>query len=213
MILWLALALARAEPLDPSGVWTLEGRDTTRESYDGSVLLQPWGPAFDVTWHTSIGDYQGVALVVEDHLYAAWGSGPGFGLAVYTIGDDQLDGTWVLWRDRGPPGVELGTPRGRIRRGLVGTWEVDGHAPGNPAARYRALLTIEKQRRTWLLTWDTDGDVYQGVGVRRGDVLVVGWAYDAAGGLVSYAPRGDALAGRWAIAGERRRGRERLERR
>ncbi len=211
--LLLLVGLAQAEPLDPSGVWSLTGQDTDGESYDGSVLFQPWGPALDVTWHTSIGDYQGVALVVDERLYASWGAGPGFGLAVYTRGQDRLDGRWVLWRDRSDPGTEWATPQGRIRRGWYGTWEVDGRAPGADGVRYLALLTVERVGRTTVLTWDTGESVYQGVGFRRGDTLVVGWAYDAAGGLVAYTPRGDELRGRWAIAGDRRRGRERLERR
>lgn len=204
---------AAAEAFDPSGIWDMSGQDTTRTAYDGTVMLQPWGPAYDVTWHTSIGDYQGLALVVDGRLYASWGAGPGFGLAVYTLEDDRLAGEWVLWRDRREPGVEWATPQGRVRRGLHGTWEVDGHAPGEPSSTYRALLTIERVGRTYLLTWDTGDSVYQGVGVRHGDTLVVGWAYDAPGGLVAYALRGEELHGRWAIAGDRRRGRERLTRR
>ena len=211
--LGLLLGLALAEPLDPSGVWDLAGRDTGRTPYEGSVLLQPWGPAYDVTWHTSIGDYQGVAMVVDQTLYAAWGAGPGFGLAVYTVERQRLEGEWVLWRDRSEPGVERATPVGRARWGLIGTWEVDGHAPGDPTAAYRALLTIERLGRTYVLTWDTGTSVYQGTGVRRGNQLIVGWAYDAPGGLAAYELRRQELKGRWAIAGERRRGREHLERR
>ncbi len=213
MLVCLALGLAAAEPLAPAGVWDLTGRDTARDAYSGSVLLQPWGPAFDVTWHTSIGDFQGLAIVVGDGLYASWGAGPGFGLAVYDMEGGRLEGEWLLWRDRSDPGVEWGTPLGRVRRGLVGTWEMDGHAPGNPSATYRALLTIERVGRTYVLTWDTEGSVYQGVGERQGDQLIVGWSYDTPGGLVSYRQRGQQLLGRWAVAGERRRGRERLKRR
>jgi hypothetical protein len=209
----LILGLAAAATLDPSGIWDLNGSDLTGAEYQGSVLVQPWGPAYDVTWHTTIGDYQGIALVVEDRLYAAWGAGPGFGLVVYQIGKGRLDGQWVMFRVRGEPGVEWGTPRGRVRRGLIGTWELDGHAPGSVSQTYRSLLTVERKGRTYLLTWDTEGSVYQGIGFRHGDTLVVGWAYDTPGGLLEYKPHKGDLKGRWAIAGDRKRGHEDLRRR
>ena len=176
-------------------------------------MIQPWGPALDVTWHTSLGDYQGIALVVNGELYAALGAGAEFGLMTYTIAPGRLEGEWVLWRDREGPGKEWGTPRGRVRRSLIGTWEMDGHLPGAPEQSYRSLLTITRLGRTYLLTWDTGGSIYQGVGFRHGDTLVVGWALDTAGGLVRYRLEEEEARGRWAVAGNRKRGREQLVRR
>ncbi len=213
MIWAAALSVALAADPDPSGVWDLVGRDLSRTPYEGSLLVQPWGLAYDLTWHTSIGDYQGVGVLVDDHLYGAWGAGTEFGVLIYRIGEESLTGEWVLWRERGEPGTEWATPRGRIRRGLIGTWEVDGKAPGDSEHTYRSLLTIEKLRRTWVLTWESEGSRYQGTGVRRGDLLVVGWAVDAAGGLIDYRIDGGTAKGRWSISGQPRRGRERLVRR
>jgi len=210
---WLLMSLAAAAEVAPAGVWDLEGRDLTRETYEGSLLVQPWGPAFDLTWHTSIGDYQGVGVLLDDHLYAAWGSGTDFGVLVYQVGDGELRGDWFTWRERGAPGEERATPRGRIRRGLIGTWEVDGRAPGGSTHTYRSLLTVEKHGRTWVLTWEGEGSRYRGVGVRRGDQLIVGWAHDGDAGLADYRIRDGTARGRWAIAGQRRRGREDLVRR
>ncbi len=86
---------------------------------------------------------------------------------------------------------------------LAGTWVVTGARPDG--AQYSGNAVIVKGAAgTYKITWSIGSASYDGLAVRRGDVVSVGWADAIAKdyGVVDFAAKGDGkLEGSWWDAG------------
>jgi len=96
----------------------------------------------------------------------------GGGVISYAIGNDgKLDGRFTLYGGGGVIEREVAVPR--HRSGLGGVYDTRGTAYGAP---YGAVLTIRRLGQSdddlYALSWD-NGD--QGIGLRRGSRLLVGY--------------------------------------
>jgi hypothetical protein len=85
---------------------------------------------------------------------------------------------------------------------LVGKYQASGTSPDGKS--YSGAVQIERVGALDIVLWKlADGEVYQGIGIRQGDVL--GVAYAPAGakfGLVVYQVSGGTLTGSWATSGD-----------
>lgn len=180
-------------------------------SYSGAVRISALGDAYRIAWATGAGEsYEGVGIQMGDVLAVGWGTGRGkHGVVAYRINGGTLAGRWTLSDMRGAMGTEdlAGAPE------LRGSYRiVRSSVPGGKG--YAGAVTITPNGDTYTVTWRlASGESYNGVGVRAGDLLVVGWGINQDSvGVVSYRQQGSALHGIWAIPGGRRLGTEVLTR-
>jgi hypothetical protein len=182
-------------------------------SYQGMVRISGLGDAYRIVWTTGANQsYEGVGIQMGDALAVGWGTGSGKnGVVAYRINGGTLSGRWTLSDMRGAIGTEelAGSPdvRGayRIVRSTV---------PGAGGKGYAGSVTITPNGDVYTVVWKlASGESYNGVGVRQGDLLVVGWGISQDSvGVVSYRQQGAALHGIWALPGGRRLGTEVLTR-
>jgi hypothetical protein len=84
----------------------------------------------------------------------------------------------------------------RAPREIAGTY--NAHGTGVDGKEYTSTVTITKNADTYLIHWKFDGGGFDGVGLRDGDSLAVGWNNHNMAGVVLYKLHGDTLEGRWA---------------
>lgn len=182
-------------------------------SYGGAVRIASMGDAYSIVWTLSGGEtYSGVGIQMGDQLAVGWGTGRGkHGVVAYSINGGTLSGKWTLSDMKGRIGTEdlAGSPD------LRGVYRIVGSTvPGAGGRGYAGTVTITPNGDTFTVAWKlASGESYNGVGVRHGDLLVVGWGVNQDSvGVVSYRAQDGALRGVWAIPGGRRLGAETLTR-
>jgi hypothetical protein len=90
---------------------------------------------------------------------------------------------------------------------LVGAWTVEGAQP--TGSTYSGDAAISKSGDAFHFIWSIGGQSYSGVGVRRGDIVSVGWSDGDDHGVVDFEAKGDGtLTGTWFDAKGERPGRE-----
>lgn len=81
---------------------------------------------------------------------------------------------------------------------LSGIYYVSGH---DGKERYEGAAVLKAEGEVYTLTWTTGGGL-QGIGVRQGDVLSVGWVIPKEGlllrGVTQYRVSGRTLVGAWS---------------
>jgi hypothetical protein len=189
------------------GEWRItEAKNMQGGAYSGTVAIRPLGvSAYLLNWQTNAGAYSGLGLLQDKYLCVGWGTTSlPFGVVAYKLAPDKLVGTWTATGLEGKIGVETAT---RVRAGIdndqpiEGEYEVQGE---NPATKtlYEGVLSIARDANAEIynLAWDLGATRYNGVGVRRGDYLYVGWGYDEAFGVVLYDVGANGVAqGIWTI--------------
>lgn len=174
-------------------------------AYEGSVEITQNGGYYDLSWTLKKGQgYQGVGLVVGDILGVGW-SPKSPGVVVYTIDGGTLNGTWST----AGSGGKVGTEKAEGPAGLNGSYRVTGTNPGGSGG-YNGTLSITPAGSVYRLAWRVGNDSYQGLGIKRGDKLVVGWSTEGSAGVVLYSIKGSTLDGVWAQPGSTALGSERL---
>jgi hypothetical protein len=90
---------------------------------------------------------------------------------------------------------------------LVGAWSVEGAQP--TGSTYTGDAAISKSGDAFHIIWSIGGQSYSGVGVRRGDIVSVGWSDGEDHGVVDFDAKGDGtLNGTWFDAKGDKPGRE-----
>ncbi len=170
-------------------------------AYSGTVLVTRQASAWQVAWSITGGQgYAGVGLVLGRTFAVGFSQGRVHGVCAYRVDGGTLDGECTGSLDEGKVTREKleGPP------GLSGTYQVVGR---------KGTVLLVPHGDTLDVTWATDGGARHGVGIRKGDQLLVGWARPARGyGVVAYEIGQREMSGGWAMAGDARLGRETLVR-
>jgi hypothetical protein len=213
-----------AEPVGPEGkasgttVGVIEGSYAITAAanpgggggYKGSVSITPAGEVYKVAW--SIPDsppYSGVALLEGSTLGVGWGMGTQYGVVVYKVNGGKLSGRWAT----AASGSTAGTEVIEGPEGLSGTYKVVSSKVPGGGGGYTGTVTITPTGATYSVQWSLSNGSFSGVGIRQGDLLVVGWGEAGKGaGAVSYQVSGGALNGIWATPGGTQLGSETLAR-
>ena len=187
-----------------TGKWTIDlGQLPNGKTYSGTVNIARLTKTYTLDWKTSAGDYSGVGLLVDGHLFAGYGIGTeGYGIVVYRpAGRNSMDGSWTASGMNGVTSTE--TILGRN-----GNFTVDGKtATGEP---YSGTLTLQQTGDTYQAQWTIGETVYNGIGFMSGDLLVIGYGFGQAFGVVDYQFNKDGAKGRWAMGGGETMGIENL---
>ncbi|MGH9901760.1 MAG: hypothetical protein ACRD68_08125, partial [Pyrinomonadaceae bacterium] len=167
--------------------------------------------AWAVEWALAGSDsYKGIGIQLDDTLGVAWGAGT-YGVAVYRIGKGKLDGFWTSVDEKGALGTEDSVLEGTDD--LNGVYKITRGTSATGGRRYSGTMTVKPRGEVYAVRWALARESFDGVGVRQGDVFVVGWGGDGGGGsgVAAYRvkERG-TLEGRWATPAGTRLGSESL---
>jgi hypothetical protein len=92
------------------------------------------------------------------------------------------------------------------------TFAVEGTNP-NEGSAYTGSLKLARKGDSYDVVWKIGKDTYYGVGIRQGDVFVVGWGVARDNiGVVAYKFDMEHATGRWALPGGATLGIENLKR-
>ena len=215
-------ASARSTPKNPltaggddlSGNYRITAaRNPDGSSYQGAVRISRLGDAYRIVWTMTAGSgYEGIGIQMGDVLAVGWGIGGGKnGVVAYRIDGGTLTGRWTLSGMKGAIGTEelAGSPE------LRGDYKIVRSTTPGASKGYAGTVNITPNGDTYTVAWRlASGESYNGVGVRHGNLLVVGWGIrQDSVGVVSYRVEGATLQGVWAIPGGDRLGAETLTRR
>lgn len=178
--------------------------------YQGSVAITPTGDIYKVAWTIpNSPPYSGVAILEGSTLGVGWGMGAQYGVVVYTINGGKLSGKWAT----AGSGSTAGTEVIEGPEGLSGTYKVvSAKAPAG--GTYTGSVTITPTGATHSVQWNLSNGSFSGVGIRQGNLLIVGWGEAGKGaGAVSYQVSGSTLTGVWASPGGTQLGSETISRR
>jgi hypothetical protein len=177
--------------------------------YKGSVTITPEGDVYKLAWAIPESPpYSGVALLEGSTLAVGWGMGAQYGVVVYRVSGGKLTGRWATAASGPNAGTEVieGPP------GLSGTYNVVS-AKGPSGGTYTGSVTITPTGGTHTVQWNLSNGSFSGVGIRQGDLFIVGWGETGKGaGVVSYEVSGSKLTGVWAVPGGTQLGSESLAR-
>lgn len=194
--------------VDLAGRYTIEDGSNADGSggYAGEVAISRNGDVHRLSWTIPGSPAQsGLALIEGDVLATGYGTGRAYGVAVYRISSGgAMAGRWADASAGAQPGTEdLAGPDG-----LNGRYESVGRRPDGTS--YTGTVEIEPTGKTYAISRSLPDGRYSGVGIRTGDLLVVGWG--EAPGAVAYKVDGPTLRGLWAILGDTAVGSESLVR-
>ena len=178
-------------------------------AYTGQVGISKGAEAYTLQWSIpGTPPYGGVGIEVDSVLGVGWGTqGEDYGVVVYRVQGGSLRGTWASSSTGGRVGAEdLQGPAG-----LNGDYRiVRSQSPGG--GTYTGTVRIAPSGDTFTLQWTLPRESYGGVGILRGNLLVVGWGAGRGAGVVAYTKAGKRLDGVWATPGGTQLGSELLER-
>lgn len=173
-----------------------EATNLEGKPYTGTVTFTPGDNTVKVQWETSVGEtYGGIGIQRENDLWVGWGVGANYGIAVYEFQEADLVGIWA--GSDGALGTETIIEGASV--GLGGRFDIFGNNPDG--SEYEGSISIEKFGNTYQLNWNSGGFRYDGVGIREGNLLIVGWAYGASAGVISYDFDGTKATGKWSVVG------------
>jgi hypothetical protein len=207
---------ASAQPPQPRAARDITGLYTIasamnpdgRGGYEGKVNIARQGDSWSIAWMIpNTAPYRGIGIQLDTALAVGWGMGDDYGVAAYHIVGRRLEGVWTSAAEKGAIGSEVLEGSSKLN----GTYKiVKGVSPAGDR-RYSGTVSILPRGEVYTVKWNLTQETYEGVGIRQGNLLVVGWGQAGKGaGVVAYriAPR--TLNGRWATPGDTRIGTENL---
>jgi hypothetical protein len=161
-----------AEAPTLTGVYRANGTNPSGSEYTGIVALEQEDDDFKLTWWIGKDEFKGSGHYAGKMLVINWGDQTP---VVYSFGDDgELDGEWA-----DGSGSETLTPVGAAASSDAdvdppeGDYRVEGR---NPEGKdYEGKVTIAKEGDGYRLTWNVDGDEYDGTGSLSDNLLTVDW--------------------------------------
>jgi len=210
-------AVTQRAPVAPLGAdVTVEGTYTiakgtdprTGQAYGGRVVVSRSGEAFRLTWELpGAPPTEGVGVLVGQVLAVGRGTGVEHGVVAYALSSTEIEGRWAA-AGAGPRRLGAETLKGPSPLG--GTYTI---ARGlNPdGTSYAGNLSITPEGELYRLAWRTGESAYDGLGVKQGQVLGVGWGSGSAG-VVVFKVEEHGLIGRSAVPGASSTGVEELRR-
>lgn len=197
------VAVGLPDERDPSGEWKI-----ITEGQKGTVTITkaPRGAhRFALSWQTSQGDYEGIGLRRDGHLYASWGQGAN-GVMVWRREGNHWSCDWIH-KTQAEERLGSETVRGTE---LAGQHSFEGTHPNGNA--YTGTVRIEKTGDTYKFDWTVGDRQYVGVGIESGDKLVVAFGLGNFGCMDYDLGRDAEMEGRWAARTDTRISTERLQR-
>lgn len=186
----LLVLLPTARAVDPAGRYRISPVDTGEgePAAGGAVTIAARRHIFVVDWQTAGRRRQrGLALRDgEDLLGVSINTGGrAYGVAIYRREGNRWRGPWITSLDAGGAPGEIsfdGAPGGE----LAGRHRLTGRR-GGVSGGFEGAVTIVPKGEDYLLTFTVGGaTVYRGLGVRRGERLVVGWSFGSSPALAVY---------------------------
>ncbi len=196
-------------PVD--GAWSIVEGNYGGMDYGGEVAIITAGSQKALRRESGEAIYHGIGFYLDTTLYVGWGSGPSYGLVLYTIRPNgTLDGTWTYAGNEDIPGTEHAIG-GSLEEPST-TYTVNGVNPGG-GGEYSGTLAITRTGQTWQLHWEVGDVSYDGVGIRYGNRMVVGWGGSEKNyAVTAYAVEADRVVGIRALPDRPELGREVLGR-
>lgn len=179
-------------------------------AYRGQLAMKKSGDVFELRWTIDrTPAYSGLGIEEGSELGVGWGTGNGHGIVVYRIQGGTLRGRWASPGTQG----QIGTEDLRGPPGLNGTYTIVASQSPIGGKPYTGTVTIQPTGDTYSLRWQLPNESYNGVGIKRGNALFVGWGTGNDAGIVVYTRRGSDLDGVWATPGGTQLGTEVLKKR
>ena len=181
--------------------------------YTGTAQIARVGGAYRMTWNVggdAAPEYEGVGVQVDDTLGVGWGERGGrYAVVVYRINGGRLSGRWSVTGANSVWVEELEGPAS-----LNGIYRITRATSPDANGSYTGTVGIAPVGEIYAVRWRiASGETYSGVGLRQGNLLVVGWGTGQnVSSVAVYQARGTMLQGRWAVPNETRTGTENFAR-
>ena len=173
--------------------------------YTGTVTVQNLASHYAVMWQIpGQPNYSGVGIPMGDLLGVGYSVSTEFGVAMYRIEGGRLSGKWTS----SATASQLGKEILRGPAGLGGVYTIVEAAEPSTGGKYEGSVTIAPNGKNYQVLWNLSGRSRAGVGLRSGNVFVVGWGPQSVSGVVVYQHKGTQLDGVWAPFGTPAQGTE-----
>ncbi|MFO0550175.1 MAG: serine/threonine-protein kinase [Polyangiaceae bacterium] len=185
------------------GVYSvINAREPNGRPYQGTARLTREGKTgYRIVWSKG---YAGVGMVDDGMLAVAWGEDH-FGVTVYKIDGNRLIGKYVT--NKSAASQQSQTLEGP--RDLDGTYTIVSSSAGD-----KGSIEIHPAGDIYELRATFETGVVEGVGIKKGERLYVGWTVQGSPtGVAVYEPEEGRLVGRWAMQGLTGIGQETLSKR
>lgn len=191
--------------LDLVGPYLVSGTGIEGNRYDGTMTIVKTGDTYEVSWTTSVGNYSGTGILLEDVLAVVYGEPDTCGLVTYGVWEEELRGYWTVL-GMTHLGTEYLMPT-TAGEGIVGTYYDQGtNLQGEP---YEGTIEIAPFGDTYTVSWDTTVGVFDGTGILRNNVFAVVYGEIGACGVVAYQVIDDmTMEALWTVLGDTRLGTE-----
>ena len=163
--------------------------------------LQYGVSGYTVAWRGTAANYDGVALKLNNTLYAGYATGQNsnYGIVVYRPGSDgSLSGIWTGNGFNGAIGSELIIGNAK---NLDGVYKISGQTPDGK--NYEGTINIHPEGHIYKCTWNIGESTYGGVGILKNGVFAIGYGTNADYGLAQYElhPSKNSAKGTWTQVG------------
>lgn len=188
---------AESDPL--IGAFSVAGtppNGTAGYTGDASISAKGKGGPYVVTWSIAGSSYSGIGARRGDVLTVGWSDGSDHGVVDYVAkGDGNLVG---IWFDAHSPNAGKELLTGGLPN-LSGVYNIQS-AMTPDGGTYGGSCDLGVTGELHMLIWHVGSETYRGLGLRRGDLLGVGFSTAKSGnfGVAQYDIKGNMLVGRWA---------------
>lgn len=189
------------------GDYSVKGQDPAGKTYSGKLTIKADGPVFRLTYKDG-NTLRGMGIQRGDNLFAAWGPSNKCTVSALEIkADGNLEGPWGDLSNS-----KLGTETLKRQSGadnnVPGTFSSSGVDPDGHS--YAGVTTIEARGAIYKVTFKSEGEKYDGVGVKHGNYLAVSYGGEKCG-VTAYSIKGDnTMNGVYAEYGQAKAGREEM---
>ena len=182
-------------------------------AYTGTAQITRSGGAYRMTWDVggdAAPEYEGVGVQMDDMLGVGWGErGGSYAVVVYRLNGGRLAGRWSVTGANTVWVEDLEGPAS-----LNGSYRITRSTSPDANGSYTGTVEIAPRGEVYAVRWRiASGESFSGIGLRQGNLLVVGWGTGQNVSAVAvYQARGATLLGRWAVPNETRAGTENFTR-
>ncbi|RBP42572.1 hypothetical protein DES53_106281 [Roseimicrobium gellanilyticum] len=183
-----------AAPAQDAMKFQVEGANPGgKGSYKGEVELTKLSSATaKARWTTGANKEvtEGIAIKTDKAIGAAYGGKDLYALALYSIKGNSIEAVWTT--AAAPKESSTYALKGSDFQGAL------SFADGTPGT----VTFTATGENVYKVVWQLTSGRFEGVGVRKGDVLAAAsGAKDGSFGVAGYVPKGDIIDGSWAVNG------------
>lgn len=190
-----------------AGSYRITGRNQNGSAYNGTLTITARGPVYHLAWQAGE-NYEGTGIAQGNSLAAGWGGSTCTVASYHAQPDGSLDGQWTTIGEN--QAQVIGTERavrssGAAGGDIAGAYTVTGRSPNG--TQYRGGLTITRRGAVYQFSWNI-GRAYEGVGIRQGNTIAVGWGAEKCGVANYQIGANGTLRGVWGVYGQNQSGTE-----